>query len=191
MSKKTLIIDDTKNIRLMLTKCLELNGWEVMAATNGKEGFELICNNEFDLIFLDLKLPEVSGVEVLKRIRDVGIQTPVIVITAYPTIKNALECSRLGIASYIQKPFSAERLLTVLSSLEFLQKNTGSSEHKQAAGRALEEDRLSEAWEALKSAISENPCDGEVYQLLSGLFKARGDLVNAEKFKNVAEIFSN
>ena len=188
MSKKTLIIDDTKNIRLMLTKCLELNGWEVMAATNGKEGFEAVCNNEFDLIFLDLKLPEVSGVEVLKRIRDKGILTPVIVITAYPTIKNALECSRLGIASYIQKPFSAERLLAVLNDLELSREKADSSEYKRAAGRALEEGKLSEAWEALKSALSEDPCDGEVYRLLTGYYQAKGDLINAEKFKSIAKI---
>ena len=82
MGQNVLIVDDTKNIRLMLTKCLELDGYRVDSASNGQEGLDAILGGQYDLIFLDTKLPDLSGTEVLRRMRSAGIQTPVIVITA-------------------------------------------------------------------------------------------------------------
>ena len=102
--KRVLVVDDTKNIRLLLTKCLELEGYEVETASNGQEGYEKICGGAYNLVFLDIKLPELSGTEVLRRIRAQGIPTPVIIITAYPTVKNAVECTQLGSIAYLQKP---------------------------------------------------------------------------------------
>lgn len=91
--KKVLVVDDAKNIRMLLTKCLELEGYQVKTATNGKDALVLFSSERFDLAFLDIKLPELSGTEVLRRIRAQGNDTPVIVITAYPTVKNAVECT--------------------------------------------------------------------------------------------------
>lgn len=85
--KKVLVVDDAKNIRMLLTKCLELEGYQVKTATNGKDALVLFSSERFDLAFLDIKLPELSGTEVLRRIRAQGNDTPVIVITAYPTVK--------------------------------------------------------------------------------------------------------
>lgn len=69
MGRQVLIVDDTKNIRLMLTKCLELDGYQVDSAGNGREALDAILSGTYDLIFLDIKLPEISGTEVLRRIR--------------------------------------------------------------------------------------------------------------------------
>lgn len=103
----------------MLSKCLELDGYEVEMAENGKKGLELIKNTPADLVFLDIKLPEMSGTEVLRRIRNMGINTPVIIITAYPTVKNAVDCVQMGAITYLQKPFTAARLKNVLNELKF------------------------------------------------------------------------
>lgn len=108
--KKVLVVDDAKNIRMLLTKCLELEGYQVKTATNGKDALALFSSERFDLAFLDIKLPELSGTEVLRRIRAQGNDTPVIVITAYPTVKNAVECTKLQSITYLQKPFTADRL---------------------------------------------------------------------------------
>lgn len=69
------------------------------------------------MAFLDIKLPEVRGTEVLRRVREMGIETPIIMITAYGTVKNAVECTHLGAVAYIQKPFSADKILSVLQEL--------------------------------------------------------------------------
>ena len=74
--KQVLVIDDTKNIRLLLTKTLEVNGYQVTSATNGREGLDLLLTGKFDLAFLDIKLPELSGTEVLRQARAAGVQTP-------------------------------------------------------------------------------------------------------------------
>ena len=189
MQKKALIIDDTKNIRLLLAKCLELEGWQTSSAQNGKEGLELICKEQFDLIFLDVKLPEISGTEVLRRMRGAGIQAPVIVITAYPTIKNAVDCTRLGVVSYLQKPFTAERLRTVLKDLNTSGGENGRSERKEAARRALLDNDPARAKRLIGAALAENPNDGSLYLMLSNAYSAMGDTENAEKFMKAYDIF--
>ena len=189
MQKRALVIDDTKNIRLLLAKCLELDGWEVSSAQDGKEGLDTISNQQFDLIFLDIKLPEISGTEVLRRMRSAGIKTPVIVITAYPTIKNAVDCTRLGVVSYIQKPFTAERLRTVLKDLNITGENDERGDLKATVERMLLEDDPVKASMLLREALAINPNDGSIYMMLSQVYSAMGDTENAEKFYKVYEIF--
>ena len=189
MPKKALIVDDTKNIRLLLAKCLELEGWEVSSAQNGQEGLDIIRAEQFDLIFLDIKLPEISGTEILRRMRSVGIQTPVIVITAYPTIKNAVDCTRLGVVSYLQKPFTAERLRTVLKDLNISGSDNERSDYKAAAECALQENDPVRAKRLICAALAENPNDGSLYMILSRISTAMGDTEDAEKFMKAYEIF--
>jgi len=188
MQKKALVVDDTKNIRLLLAKCLELEGWEVSSAQNGKECLDLINNEKFELIILDIKLPEISGTEVLRRIRGVGIQTPVIIITAYPTIKNAVDCTRLGVVSYLQKPFTAERLRTVLRDLDVPGEKNERSEIEEKVEQALHDNDPERAKSVLGPALAENPNDEKLYIMLSRIYSAMGDKDNAEKFMKVYEI---
>src|SRR5450756_1813795 len=99
--KKILVVDDTKNIRLLLGKSLELEGYTVKYAIDGKQALAMMQAEPFDLVFLDIKLPEIRGTEVLHRIRDMGITTPVIIITAYAlSLIHISEPTRLGMISY-------------------------------------------------------------------------------------------
>ena len=84
----------------MLGIYLKLNDFEVLMATNGNEALSIIDTEPVDLIFLDIKMPEISGTEVLKRIRAKGITTPVVIMTAFATVKNAVDCTKLG-ATYL------------------------------------------------------------------------------------------
>ena len=189
MQRKALVIDDTKNIRLLLAKCLQLDGWEVFSARDGKEGLAMIYDQQFDLIFLDIKLPEISGTEILRRMRSAGIQAPVIVITAYPTIKNAVDCTRLGVVSYLQKPFTAERLRMVLKDLNINGDQDERSDLKTSVEKALLENDPAKAGKLLREALAENPGDGNIYMMLSQVYAAMGDAENAEKFLRAYEIF--
>ena len=189
MPKHVLIVDDTKNIRLMLTKCLELDGYRVDSASNGQEGLDAILGGQYDLIFLDIKLPELSGTEVLRRMRSAGIQTPVIVITAYPTIKNAVECTRLGVVSYLQKPFTAERLKNLMNDLDLEKSGRRPPNLLQAAEECQEHGDLIRARNLLNMALGENPGSADIYERLARVYSLLGDGENSEKYHRAAEIF--
>lgn len=189
MPKHVLIVDDTKNIRLMLSKCLELDGYTVDTACNGKEGLDAVLSKQYDLIFLDIKLPEISGTEVLRRMRAAGVTSKVIIITAYPTIKNAVECTRLGVVSYLQKPFTAERLRGLLQELT-AGSQAGLERQLTLAEEALGEKDAVRALPLIQAALSEDPCSGSVYAMLARAYELLGDEETAEKFRKTAALFS-
>ena len=118
--KRVLVIDDTKNIRILLSTCLELRGYEVITADNGLEALNIInnTNEAIDLIFLDIRMPGISGTEVLKNIKEARMSCPVVIMTAFATVKNAIECTKLGAVVYLQKPFSPDRINIVLDEIE-------------------------------------------------------------------------
>ena len=185
--KRVLVVDDTKNIRLLLTKCLELEGYEVETASNGQEGYEKICGGVYNLVFLDIKLPELSGTEVLRRIRAQGIPTPVIIITAYPTVKNAVECTQLGSIAYLQKPFTADRLRAVLNQLaaEAQERRAGSEEIQQL----LDAHRYREALDRLKGELSRHPDSTLLYRMLAETYEGLGDSTSADQFRKAGRAF--
>lgn len=195
--KKVLVVDDTKNIRMILTKCLELEGYEVTTASDGKQALELFNSHKFDLAFLDIKLPEIRGTEVLRRIREHGIKTPVIIITAYATVKNAIDCTNLGAVAYIQKPFTADRIKTILSEIHNMHHSKApSDEYEVDAIIALTEEALSKndyhhAIQMLKTALSIEPGCSKLYLLLGKAYEGIADPINAKKFKTLYEALNS
>jgi len=188
--KKVLIIDDTKNIRILLSKCLELEGYAISMASDGREGLELIKKQSFDLILLDIKLPEISGTEVLRRMQKMGIKTPVIIITAYPTIKNAVDCTRLGAVAYLQKPFTADRLRNLLKELDLQNREKqGQQGLKDNVENLLKEGEADKAINLLKAALGEKCDDADIYYLLGKSYEIKDDKASAEKFYSIAQIW--
>ena len=148
--KKALVVDDTKNIRTLLTTCLEINDYEVTTAKSGHEAIELLNTEKFDLVFLDIKMPEISGTSVLKKMREIGIDIPVIIMTAYATVKNAIECTKLGAVAYLQKPFTAEKVKSVLDEIFSIDDSIGALKDSLKHSRELiKEGKNEEAYEIL------------------------------------------
>lgn len=194
--KKILVIDDTKNIRLMLTKCLELEGYHVTTASDGKEAIEQFKNHTFDLAFLDIKLPEIRGTEVLKRIREMGIDTPVIIITAYGTVKNAVDCTHLGAVAYVQKPFTADKIRSVLAEFYGRKRNEDSVNNSlETAIHRIQElissNSFTEALQLLKKVFSIDTEKPELFLLISQAYRGLGNLDYAEKYYKTYELFKN
>lgn len=193
--KRILVVDDTKNIRMLLTKCLEHEGYQVETASDGLEALDMFRNNKYDLAFLDIKMSKLSGTEVLKSIREIGIDTPVIIITAYATVKNAVECTKLGAVTYIQKPFTADKIRTVLSELIIqLNDNTALRHTENALGTArqlIEAGAFEQAIEVVRGIIADKIDNPECYLLLSGAYKGMGNKQLADKFYKVYQIFNN
>jgi DNA-binding NtrC family response regulator len=106
-----LIIDDEIEIRESLQTLLELEGYEVEAAANGEEGLSKLGERSFDLVLLDLALPGRSGIDLLPEIRALDAQLPVIIITAYGTVEDAVRAMQGGAGNFLQKPWDNEKLL--------------------------------------------------------------------------------
>ena len=108
---KILVVDDERPIRSVLREILENEKYQVDDAENGKIGFELASKNNYDVILCDIKMPEMDGVEVLEKLQQKGIETPVIMISGHGTIDTAVECLQKGAYDFIQKPLDLNRTL--------------------------------------------------------------------------------
>jgi DNA-binding NtrC family response regulator len=106
-----LIIDDEVEIRESLETLLGLEGYAVESAANGESGLAQLGERSFDLVLLDLALPDRNGMELLTEIRSLDPQLAIIMITAYGTVENAVRAMQVGAANFIQKPWDNEKLL--------------------------------------------------------------------------------
>ncbi|MEC0667642.1 response regulator transcription factor [Priestia flexa] len=112
MSKrKILIIEDEKKIARLIQLELEYEGYETATAHTGTEGLSLFQSQQFDLLILDVMLPGLSGLEVLRRIRSTNQLTPVILLTARDSLPDKISGLDLGANDYMTKPFEIEELL--------------------------------------------------------------------------------
>ncbi|NOR53512.1 MAG: response regulator [Candidatus Aminicenantes bacterium] len=136
MKFKILIIDDEQSIRDIFSLLLEEKGYLVETAETGRDGLSQARKFLPDVILLDMNLPDTTGIEVLSKIKKSLPQTEVIIITAFGTIKNAIEATKMGAYDYLEKPVDNDELLLLIS-------------------RALEVKRLLREVEELKSELSE------------------------------------
>ena len=107
---RVLIADDEKSIRDSIAEYLELDGIEVDSAENGLSAIRKLEEEHFDVFITDLKMPGADGIEVMKRLRDTGNEIPVIMISAFGDVADAVEAMKLGAEDYLTKPFETEEL---------------------------------------------------------------------------------
>jgi len=117
MIKKVLIIDDEKNIRMTIKSCLDESIYQVDVAVNGEEGYDKLKNETYDLALLDIKLPGISGLELLKKMRDNQIKTDVVMMTAYGTIERAVDAMKLGAIDFMSKPFTPVEIRKIVETV--------------------------------------------------------------------------
>ena len=113
---KVLVVDDEKGLRIGVQRLLEMEGYEVDVAENGTDGIKLGTGNEYDLAIIDLKMPDIDGIDVLKSIKQKFPNTVCFIATAFASYDTAIEATKLGAQSYIPKPFTPEELLSELKS---------------------------------------------------------------------------
>ena len=112
--KKILIIDDERSIRRALREILEFEEYDVFEAENGREGLDLLKANQYDLVFCDIKMPILDGMEVLEAFKKTENETPFIMISGHGTIETAVEAIRKGAFDFIEKPLDLNRILVTL-----------------------------------------------------------------------------
>ncbi|MFO7768057.1 MAG: sigma-54 dependent transcriptional regulator [bacterium] len=111
---RVLVVDDDDSFRRTLTAQLDKAGHETVEAEDGRAALEVLENQQFDLILTDLQMPELDGLELLAELTRRLPETPVVVISAYATVDNAIEALRQGAYDFLTKPFEREELLTTV-----------------------------------------------------------------------------
>ena len=127
MSKgKILVIDDEDIVLISCKRALLPEGFEVKTAQNGIQGLKMIEEERFDLVFTDLKMPDIDGMEVLRIIKQRWPETGVIIITGYQTVDSAVKAIKLGAYDYIEKPFTPDGIINAVNrALEERKKEAG------------------------------------------------------------------
>jgi len=110
---RILIVDDEEAVRSSLRMIFEYEGYEVLLAANGAAGLKMAAQDGPDLVFLDIKMPQMDGLEVLKRLKAEESSPPVVVLSGHGTVKTAVEAVKLGAFDFIEKPPESDRILIV------------------------------------------------------------------------------
>ena len=113
---KILIIDDERSIRNSLKEILVDEGYDVDVAENGAQGCEMVDKEKYSVIFCDIKMPEMDGMEVLDRLAAMGVEAAVVMISGHGDIQTAVECIKKGAFDFIQKPLDLNRILITIKN---------------------------------------------------------------------------
>jgi DNA-binding NtrC family response regulator len=184
--KSILIVDDEKNIRLTLFQALSVLDMEIDGAANGEDALAKLKEKEFGLILLDLRMPGINGMELLRQTREIRPEIRVIMMTAYGTIESAVEAMKLGACDFIQKPFVPDEIRDLVSRVMDREKL---SEQKaldydssiELAKRSIGDRHVEAALEHVRKAISLDPNRPEAFNLMGALIEIQGDRLEAQK----------
>jgi FixJ family two-component response regulator len=189
--KPILIVDDEKNIRLTMSQSLESLEVPVQTAVNGEEALQKLQETAFGVVFLDLKMPGMDGMEVLRRIKNKWPKTRVVIITAHGTVASAVEAMKLGAVDFIQKPFSPGEIRE--AALKVTQREaldeTSAVDYRsliEFAKLHISDRDFLAARGAVRKAIAADPAKAEAYNMLGALLEIEGDSVEAQKFYRAA-----
>jgi len=114
MSDKVLVVDDKQMMRDSVAKTLQRAGYAIIVADNGNKALEQIARRHPAVVVTDLKMPEMDGLELLGKIRETDDQLPVVLMTAYGSVNDAVEAMKVGAFDFIQKPFEGDQLVMVV-----------------------------------------------------------------------------
>jgi len=159
-----LIVDDDTTMHDLLRTCLAPLGHDIAAATNGRRALEMLATGQFGLAILDLMLPDINGIEILRRIREQWPETETIMLTAHASLETAVEALRLGAYDYVTKPFRVDAI-------------------RSAVKRAVEKQRLATRLAAIQDLSREMALTLDVDQVAETVLDFVGRVL---KFQNCA-----
>lgn len=110
MKQKILVVDDEENMLLLLNRVLSKEDYQIIGAGSGREGLKLLQGQSFNLALIDQNMPELDGIDLLRKIREVDRDLPVILITAFPSWEKEQQAKDLGCLEYLQKPLNIKLL---------------------------------------------------------------------------------
>ena len=161
MKSRILVIDDEAEIRRSVRMILEYEGYEVIEASSGPEGVTLVERESPDLVFLDIKMPGMDGLDALQRIKASKETLPVVIISGHGTVTTAVEATKAGAFDFIEKPLASERVLvTIRNALDQTRLRDENTSLKRAVEvrhqMVGETPALRQVWDAIKRAAPTN-----------------------------------
>lgn len=117
VQKTILIVDDEEALREALVKILEDDGYEVIAAESGERAIEILHDYPVDLMLTDIRMPGMSGIDLLKKVREIHHTLGVIILTGYGEIESYIEAMHFGALEYVSKPFKMNELKFIVNKL--------------------------------------------------------------------------
>jgi DNA-binding response OmpR family regulator len=185
-ARRILIVDDEPGIRLTFQTSLVSNEHIVCVAEKGEDALRWLEQEAFDLLLLDLRLPGIGGLEVLRRLRAAGSDLPVVVITAHDSVPNAVEAMKLGAIDFLAKPLTPQALRRVVAEVLTRHPGDGAEDEPDdgtiarpgrdtlaSAKRALNHRLFYRAEGLLRAAIGERPDEAEPWYLLGVLHEVQ------------------
>ncbi len=158
MSKgKILVVDDEAKMRRVLQMILQKEGYEITTAKDGREALQKVERENFDLVLTDMKMPGLSGIDLLKKIRESDEEIPVIMITAYGTVETAVKAMKEGAHDYLLKPFEKDEMKIIVANA--LKMKTLVRENRYLRGELEKKYKLD-------NIIGKSPQMQEVYKIL-------------------------
>ena len=187
MSARILIVDDETNVRLNYRITLETEGYEIFEAGSAALALEELVEGSFAVAILDLRMPEMDGLELLAKMREVGITVPAIIVTAYSDVPNAVKAMKLGAIDFLQKPLRPEDLRSIVA--EILKRHAPQRDpaetfnsHIVAAKRCLNLRSFALARIHLVKALELNTKSVEAFNLAGVLAEMLDDYDKAKKY---------
>lgn len=159
---RVLIVDDDSSIRNMLAIVLKKAGYEVVTSENGYAALDNLKKESFDLIISDIKMPGINGIELLKKIKTINAEIPVIMITAYASANDAVEAMKLGAEDYITKPFNIDELKLIIDRAVY--KKDIEKENVELKSRLTEKERF-------ENIVGKNHKMLKIYDLIATISK--------------------
>ncbi len=173
-----LLIEDDKAMNQNISLILKHAGMMVESALLARDGLELLKLYEYDLIILDLMLPDMTGADVLRTIRSSGIKTPVLVLSAIELAHKKVECLSAGADDYVNKPFNAEELVARVNAI--VRRSKGHAESIVKVGKMV----IDLDTKVVTVADKILPLTGKEYALVELLALKKGSTVSKEQFLN-------
>jgi len=166
--KALLIADDDRTMRMALAESLQSCGYEIETAENGAEALTKYAGGRFEAVITDMRMPKMSGMDVLRGIKKVSPKTPVILITAYGTVSTAVEAMKEGASEFIMKPFS-------LDDLEFVVKNVLAT--SAGGGEAPPDEDVEDGAYPEREIVTRDPGMLSLLAMLKGIARSKSSVL--------------
>jgi DNA-binding response OmpR family regulator len=194
MNKRILVVDDEPNVRLSYRAVLEAEDYIVDEANSAATGLEKLIAGHFDLAILDMRMPEMDGLELLAKIRERGLSTPTVMITAYGDLPHAVKAVKLGAIDFLQKPLKPDEVRHIVAEVVTRHDDkrlNGVEEkdygyHLRSAKRAINLRDFEAAKRSLKNALHLDDRSAEGFNLAGVVAELSGDLKIAARYYDQA-----